>query len=95
METFPPSATASAIPLPSTRRESRLLSQILLSMRRGLPTQSFMIKLRTTLGKFGEFRDLIAYFWIAWVRRNHFVNTNFSKLSKEIADPRYDGKCKH
>ena len=46
-----------------------------------------MIKLRTTLGKFGEFSAHIAYFWLAWVRRNHFVNTNFSKHSKEIADP--------
>ena len=48
-----------------------------------------MIKLRNTLGlgKLGEFWALIAYFWLAWVRRNHFVNTNFSKLSKEIADP--------
>ena len=46
-----------------------------------------MSKLRTTLGKFGEFWALIAYFWLACVRRYHFVNTNFSKLSKEIADP--------
>ena len=45
-----------------------------------------MIKLRNTLGKLREFWALIAYFWLAWVRRNHFVNTNFSKLSKEIAD---------
>ena len=31
--------------------------------------------------------SLIAYFLLAWVRRNNFVNKNFSKLSKEIADP--------
>ena len=48
-----------------------------------------MCKLRTALGKFGEFWALIAYFWLAWVRQNHFVKTNFSKPSKEIADPSY------
>ena len=48
-----------------------------------------MVKLRTTLGKFGEFWALIANFLLAWVRRNDFVNTNFSKLSKELADPKY------
>ena len=26
-------------------------------------------------------------FWLSWVGRNHFINTKFSKLSKEIADP--------
>ena len=31
----------------------------------------------------------IAYFLLAWVARNHFVNTNFSKLSEEIADPNH------
>ena len=41
---------------------------------------SSMFKLRTTLGKFGEFWALIADFWLAWMRRNQFVNTNFSKL---------------
>ena len=49
-----------------------------------------MTKLRTTLGKFGEFWALIAYFWLAWVKRNHFVNTIFSNLSKEFADHTYD-----
>ena len=44
------------------------------------------IKLRTALGKFGEFWAHIARFWLAWVGRNHFVNTKFSKLSKEISD---------
>ena len=52
-----------------------------------LPPQAAITKLRTILGKFGEFWALIAYFWLAWVRHNHFVNTIFSKLSKEIADP--------
>ena len=46
-------------------------------------------KLRTALSKFREFWALIAYFWLAWVRYNHFVNTNFSKLSKEISDPNH------
>ena len=46
-----------------------------------------IIKLRTTLSKFVEFWALIRYFGLAWVRHNHFVNTNFSKLNKEIADP--------
>ena len=47
----------------------------------------FLLWLRTALGKFGEFSALIEYFWLAWVRRNHLVNRNFSKLSKGIADP--------
>ena len=44
-------------------------------------------KLRTTLGKFGESWDHIAYFWFAGVGHNHFINTKFSKLSKDISDP--------
>ena len=46
-----------------------------------------MIKLQSTLGKFGEFWAHIAYFWLAWVEHNHFVKTKFTKLSKEISDP--------
>ena len=48
---------------------------------------SVVNKLRTALGKFGEFWAHMAHFWLAWVGRNHFVNTKFSKLSKEISDP--------
>ena len=51
------------------------------------PSRSLLTKLRTTLDKFGEFWAKIAYFWLAWMGRNLFVNTNFSKLSKEISDP--------
>ena len=51
--------------------------------------RNVMIKLRSTLGKFREFWALIAYILLAWVRHNHFVNTNFSKLSKEISDPNH------
>ena len=47
-----------------------------------------MHKLQSTLGEFCEFWALIAYFWLAWVERNHFVNRKFTKLSKEISDPR-------
>ena len=39
------------------------------------------------LRKFGEFWAHIAYFWLAWLGRNHFLNTKLSKLSKEISDP--------
>ena len=49
-----------------------------------------MIMLRTTLGKFREFWAYIAYFWLALVGRNHFINTKFTKLSKEITDPNHD-----
>ena len=48
-----------------------------------------MAKLRTALGKFGEFWVHIAYFWPAWVGHNYFVNRKFSKLSKEISDSKY------
>ena len=48
-----------------------------------------MCKLRTTLGKFGEFRAHIVIFWFAQVGRNHFINTKFSELIKEIVDPSY------
>ena len=41
-------------------------------------------KLRTALGKFGEFWALIAYFWLAWVRRNHFVNTISQNLARRL-----------
>ena len=58
----------------------------------GVAWQFAISKLRTTLGKFGEFLALIAYFWLAWVRHNHFVNTIFSKLRKEIADSIYGPK---
>ena len=44
-------------------------------------------KLRTALGKFGEFWAHIAHFWLEWVGRNQFVYTQFSKHRKEIADP--------
>ena len=54
-----------------------------------------MIKLRTTLGKFGEFWDHIAIFLLARLGRNHFINTKFSKLSKEIADPSDDHELTH
>ena len=46
-------------------------------------------KLRTALGKFGEFWAHIEHFLLAWVGRNHFVTTKFSKFSKEISDPSY------
>ena len=43
---------------------------------------------RTALGKFEEVRAHIAYFWLACgLGPNHFINTKFSKLSKEISDP--------
>ena len=51
-------------------------------------------KLRTTLGKFGKFWAHIAYIWLAWRGRNHFVYTQFTKLSKEIADPSDMSPCK-
>ena len=44
------------------------------------------IKLRTILCKLGEFRADIAHFWLAQVGRNQFVNTNFTKPRREIAD---------
>ena len=50
------------------------------------------MKLRTTLCKFGEFWADIAYLWLARLGRNHFVNTKFSKLSKEISDPSQQGR---
>ena len=42
-----------------------------------------IIRLRTTLGKFGEFRSL-KYFWLAWVRRNHFVTTISQNLARRL-----------
>ena len=49
-----------------------------------------LIKLRTALGKFGECWAHIAYFGLAFVGRNHFVNIKFTKLSKQILDPTRD-----
>ena len=44
-------------------------------------------KLRSTLGKLGEFLAQIAYFLLAWLGRNHFVNTRLANRSEEISDP--------
>ena len=54
-----------------------------------------MNKLRTALSKFGEIWGHIAYFWLALVGRNPFVNTKFSKLVKEITDPIDEIHCTH
>ena len=39
------------------------------------------------LGRFGEFLARIAYVMLALVGGNHFINTTFSKLIKEMVDP--------
>ena len=52
----------------------------------GIGPYRVITKLRTTLGKFGELLVHVAYFWRAWVGRNHIVNTKFTELSKYIAD---------
>ena len=44
-------------------------------------------KHRTVRGKLGDFCEVVAYFCIAQVGRNRFVNTNFTKRRMEIADP--------
>lgn len=56
------------------------------STKTGIPlgSPSLTSKLRTTLGKFGEFWAYIAYFLLVWLGRNQF-----SKFSKEIVYPTY------
>ena len=51
-------------------------------------------KFRTVRGKLEEFCTDIAYFCLAQVGHNRFVNTNFTKLRMEIANPtEYGPEC--
>ena len=52
-----------------------------------LHTQLVVTKLRAVRDMLGEFWTHIAFFWLAKVGRNHFINTKFTKHIMEISDP--------
>ena len=49
-------------------------------------------KLRSISGMLGEFWAHFAFFWLAWVGRNHFINTKFTENIMEIADSSHGGE---